>query len=230
MKHCPTMKQIVRKLAHKHAIHLDQPGAALRLEMPGFDSLRIERLPNGAIRVAHVYQAEGFLVPEPDVCFFVDAEEKWIPINITQSITGYRVVAQMNGAFDTILRYNRQAQAELADFCEQWAQNLAEQQWLEEGQRYQLPENHRFELGQVLATPAALAALEQAGQTALEFINRHASGDWGTLPEEDAQANEDALTTGGRLLSAYLLNDHTKIWIISEWDRSATTVLLPSDY
>jgi len=56
------------------------------------------------------------------------------------------------------------------------------------------------------------------------------SGDWGTLPTEDVQANEEAVERSGRILSAYHLSDGTKIWVISEWDRSATTLLLPADY
>lgn len=230
MKTCPKMKKIISKLASKHAINLDEPSVLLRLEMPGFDQLRIEHLPNGCISVAHVYQVEGFLVPEPDVCFFIGQQGEWIPVNITQSLTGYRNVAQLNDTSDAILRYSRQAQAELANFCEQWAANLVDQQWLENATPYQLPEHHLFDLGQIVATPGALEALKKTGQTADEFISRHVSGDWGTLPAEDVQANEEAVKSSGRLLSAYYLNDSTKIWLITEWDRSATTLLLPNEY
>jgi len=87
-----------------------------------------------------------------------------------------------------------------------------------------------FPLGQVVATPAALAALDKNGQSAGEFIDRHSKADWGVVPEEDWKANDEALKIGERLFSAYSLKDNTKIWIISERDRSATTVLLPEDY
>ncbi|VGO13410.1 hypothetical protein PDESU_01967 [Pontiella desulfatans] len=87
-----------------------------------------------------------------------------------------------------------------------------------------------FELGQVVATPGALAALENNGQSASEFIHRHQSGDWGDLCEEDKQANQEALESGDRILSAYRLEDGTRIWIITEADRSSSCVLLPSEY
>lgn len=59
---------------------------------------------------------------------------------------------------------------------------------------------------------------------------RHATGDWGGLDPADKRANDSALANGERLLSAYPLRDGTKVWIITEWDRSVTTLLLPSDY
>ena len=85
-------------------------------------------------------------------------------------------------------------------------------------------------LGQVVATPGALAALEAAGQNALELLARHARGDWGTVDSEDWAANDQALQDGSRILSAYLLNDGTSVWVITEADRSSTMVLLPEDY
>ena len=85
----------------------------------------------------------------------------------------------------------------------------------------------KFQLGQLLATPGAVEALQSAGQDALAFIRRHSSGDWGDLSCDDQQANEDALCHGGRIFSAYHTRLNTKLWIITEQDRSATTVLLP---
>ena len=90
--------------------------------------------------------------------------------------------------------------------------------------------NAKFPLGQTVATPGALAALASTGQSPLEFLDRHVQGDWGELSEEDRQENEFSLREGFRLLSAYRLNDGTKIWIITEADRSATTILLPEEY
>jgi hypothetical protein len=87
-----------------------------------------------------------------------------------------------------------------------------------------------FSLGQIVATPGALSALEKAGQSASQFLVRHALGDWGDLCVEDKQANAEALQEKLRLLSAYRLTDGTKIWVITEADRSVTTVLLPSEY
>lgn len=90
----------------------------------------------------------------------------------------------------------------------------------------------RFPLGQVVATPGALQALTDAGQTPQEFLTRHITGDWGDLGDEDRQENERSLKDGCRLLSAYLLRDQTKtkIWIITEADRSSTCLLLPEEY
>ena len=87
-----------------------------------------------------------------------------------------------------------------------------------------------FDLGQVVATPGALSALERAGESPFAYLARHVTGDWGDLVEEDRQENELALKSGFRLLSAYRLGDETKIWIITEHDRSVTTLLLPSEY
>ena len=88
----------------------------------------------------------------------------------------------------------------------------------------------RFPLGQMVATPGALEALSQNGQSAFEFIRRHQQGDWGCLCNEDKQENEYSVDKHLRIFSAYLLKDDTKIWIITEANRSATTVLLPSEY
>lgn len=88
----------------------------------------------------------------------------------------------------------------------------------------------RFPLGRFVATPGSLIALSEAGQTPQEFVRRHQVGDWGDLDHEDREENERSLKIGCRLLSAYHLRDGTKIWIITEADRSATTLLLPSEY
>jgi hypothetical protein len=88
----------------------------------------------------------------------------------------------------------------------------------------------RFALGRTFITPGAEEALQIAGQTATEFLRRHMSGDWGELSDEDVKENEFSLKEGLRLLSAYRTGKGQKIWIITEADRSATTILLPSEY
>jgi hypothetical protein len=88
----------------------------------------------------------------------------------------------------------------------------------------------RFPLGQVVATPAALDALLAAGQTPDEFIARHHAGDWGEVGDDDRQSNNESVDDGGRLLSVYTLTTGVKLRVISEADRSATTLLLPEDY
>jgi glutamate 5-kinase len=87
-----------------------------------------------------------------------------------------------------------------------------------------------FPLGQVVATPGALTALLEAGQSPLVFLVRHVTGDWGELDAEDIQENEYSLQHGLRLFSAYKTAKDEKLWVITEWDRSVTTLLLPSEY
>ncbi len=88
----------------------------------------------------------------------------------------------------------------------------------------------KFALGQIVATPAALALLEAHHVSPLDLLARHVSGDWGELPAEDAALNDMALKSDGRLLSSYPIAPNTKVWVITEWDRSVTTVLRPEDY
>ncbi len=88
----------------------------------------------------------------------------------------------------------------------------------------------KFPVGRVVATPSALAALEQAGQHPIEFLDRHVTGDWGEVGQEDWAENEFSLREGFRLLSAYSTKDGEKLWIITERDRSVTTILLPGEY
>jgi hypothetical protein len=88
----------------------------------------------------------------------------------------------------------------------------------------------KFELGHIVATPAALEALAASGQEAAFFLAKHHRGDWGDVDNNDKQANEQALRDEGRIFSAYKTLKGVKIWIITEADRSATTILLPEDY
>ena len=87
-----------------------------------------------------------------------------------------------------------------------------------------------FRLGQVVATPGALSALERAGNTPQTFLERHMCGDWGDLDEEDQQENALSLEHGFRLLSAYQTTAGEKLWVITEANREITTILLPEEY
>ena len=89
-------------------------------------------------------------------------------------------------------------------------------------------------LGQIVATPAALETLAQAGCPPTILLSRHASGDWGDISREDAAHNQAALSDGSRILSSYTIRDQS-IWIITEardatGKRPATTILLPEEY
>ena len=87
-----------------------------------------------------------------------------------------------------------------------------------------------FSLGQTVMT-RGIAELVNSGQlNPLIYLRRHAQGDWGDLSHDDKASNNQALKTGDRLLSCFKVTDSLKIYIITEWDRSATTVLLPSEY
>jgi hypothetical protein len=100
---------------------------------------------------------------------------------------------------------------------------LSEVQALERGER-------KFPLGQLVATPGAAEAFTRTNQEPTESLRRHWRGDWGEVDAHDRQENDISLAQGYRLLSVYTLQDGTRIWVITEADRSATTILLPSEY
>jgi len=87
-----------------------------------------------------------------------------------------------------------------------------------------------FRLGQIVATPSALQALERAGEAPQKFLERHVCGDWGDLDEEDRQENALSLEHSFRLLSAYQTTAGEKLWVITEANRTLTTILLPDEY
>jgi hypothetical protein len=87
-----------------------------------------------------------------------------------------------------------------------------------------------FDLGHLVATPGALLALRRTHTPAWDLLKRHITGDWGELDAADVAENELSLREGFRLLSAYRLADGTKTWVITEADRSVTTILLPDEY
>lgn len=113
---------------------------------------------------------------------------------------------------------------------------------MQEGQETQKPGTARsseakrnerkplFLLGRVVGTPGAIEALGRAGQEAAELLVRHVTGDWDNLPKEDREENERSVDKGLWVFSAYELSTGVKIWVITEWDRSVTTLLLPQEY
>lgn len=90
----------------------------------------------------------------------------------------------------------------------------------------------KFSPGQIVATPGALAAMEEHRCPPLSLLARHLSGDWGVIPVEDAQLNDKALSSGGRLLSSYLIGPEVRIWLITDQCEAGniSTYLLPSEY
>ena len=85
-----------------------------------------------------------------------------------------------------------------------------------------------FETGQIVATPGALSLAEQ-GVDLLDYLIRHVQGDWGDLCEEDKAENQFSIKNGYRIMSSYT-TPYGKLWVITEADRSATTLLLPEEY
>jgi hypothetical protein len=88
-----------------------------------------------------------------------------------------------------------------------------------------------FNHGRIVATPGAIELLQEYNESSTPYLFRHLTGDWGDIPEEDRGLNEEAIEMGYRIMSVYKIRDHRPpIWIITEADRSATTILLPEDY
>lgn len=86
-----------------------------------------------------------------------------------------------------------------------------------------------FPLGRTVATRGVMALMQEGRVNPAELLARHESGDWGDLDAEDVRANEQAVTNGDRILSAYYV-DTEKYYVVTEFDRSYTTVLLASEY
>ena len=88
----------------------------------------------------------------------------------------------------------------------------------------------RFPLGRIVATPGALAVLGTYPQEAFTFLLRHQSGDWGDVDQADRCENDLSVARGFRILSAYTTRTGVRVWVITEADRLATTLLLPEEY
>ena len=94
----------------------------------------------------------------------------------------------------------------------------------------EISSNVLFKLGRLLITPGALEALQGSGESPWSFLARHIAGDWGDLSAGDKQMNEQAVEDGSRILSAYTTSNGHRLWVITEADRSATTILRPEEY
>ncbi|MFQ5858413.1 MAG: hypothetical protein ACE5LU_22660 [Anaerolineae bacterium] len=136
MKTCPRMQKIVTKLAKKHGLDLTADQAHLRLDMPSFDRLVIEKVGKYQVSVAHYFEQHGDLVADPEIVFFTGYKE-WVPIEITQVISGWRQVAKLSKDGKNIAGFNRRAQADVAMFAETWARNIESQGWLERGKKWE---------------------------------------------------------------------------------------------
>jgi hypothetical protein len=232
MENSLAMQKVITPLAQKHGLDLALPSAHLRLEMKGYDRLVIEKIAPKLISVAHYFEQHGILIADPEMVFYTGQAE-WVPLGIQQVIGGYRAVAELHSEQDQLTLVDEAGQFQLAEFARMWVSNIKNQGWLQQARKGALVvpnTERRFGLGRLLTTPGAQAALTSAGQKSFEFFARHQAGDWGDLCEEDKQLNDDSVNTHGRIFSAYHLNSGVKVWVITEADRRATTILLPDEY
>ena len=88
----------------------------------------------------------------------------------------------------------------------------------------------RFRAGQLVMTAGVNDLVKRGALNPVPYLRRHLDGDWGDLCDEDRRSNDAALKNGDRLFSSYRITPDLKLWIITEWDRSVTTLLLPSEY
>lgn len=227
MKPSNQMQVIITALATKHGVDLQAVDAELKLTLSGYMPLVIRHIDVNRVSVYHYYIAHGDVVPDPQIIFWT-TKEGWYPIAVTQLLNGHRVYAELNEASTAVVRVEPHAQADLAAFADLWATNLQEQGWLEQGE-LMLPA--LFRLGEVALTHGAYAALAAAGIDPQHIIQRHMTGDWAEMNEHDRQLNQTAVASGeDRIFSAYTLPNGVKIWVITEGDRSYTTLLLPTEY
>ncbi len=129
MKTSPEIQKIITTLGHRHGIDFKHPGAYMRLEMDGFNGISIENIGTNLLSVAHYFDQEGDLVADPDVVFFTGYAE-WVPISIQNQFC-FSEAAVVHDDHTGLKGIYVQRQAELADFCWQWAKNLRAQGWLQ---------------------------------------------------------------------------------------------------
>ena len=133
MQTSPKMMQVVQQIGDKFGIDFSQPESHIRLDMPHMDRLCIENIGYGRISVAHYYELHGDLVAEPDVVFFTRYDIGWVPVGITQSMTGAVSYVKWSEDGLDIEVTNVGGQEDLAVFCQTWATNILSQGWLERG-------------------------------------------------------------------------------------------------
>ena len=130
MKTAASMQKIIIAITEKHALDLNAIESYLRLEQPSLTPLVIEKIGKHLVSVAHYYKQNGDMMADPDIVFFTGYRE-WVPIQITQAHLGFTNAAELSPDGTTIKSFKPQAQAELADFCIVWANNLHAQNWLD---------------------------------------------------------------------------------------------------
>lgn len=223
MKVSKLMEQTIKQLTEKHGIDLTAPEAYLHLSLASYMPLAVYNLGLSKVSVMHINRGR---MTDPEIIFWTDDAAGWVAIEVTQTIGGHRVYGELDDTNTALHVLDDKLQASLTSFAEIWAQNIIDQGWFAGAEKTQ----ERFPLGRIVATPGALLALSQTGLSIWKFLDQHARGDWGELEEFDLRQNENALEAGGRLLSRYVLPNSSTLYLITEWDRSVTTLLLPAEY
>jgi hypothetical protein len=146
VKTCERMQRIIGEIAAKHGLDLEAPEAHLRLEMPPYEPLVIEKVGRHLVSVAHYYCQNGDAIADPDVVFFTGYSE-WVPVEVTLPPPGgYRVYARVSPDGAEITEVDLRGQAELARFVERlWAHNLDGQGWVEGGEPRAARDVSRYE-------------------------------------------------------------------------------------
>jgi hypothetical protein len=142
MKTSRKMQAVITQLAQKHGLDLTAAEGYLRLDMPGFDRLVIEKIGESLVKVAHYYEPaspadkqHGHLMADPEMAFFM-AHTLWVPFEIRQVIGGQRVYARPTPDGQGIVLIDPKRQEDIADFAEIWASNIETQGWLENGVKW----------------------------------------------------------------------------------------------
>lgn len=134
MKSAPRMQRIISEIAAKHGLDLAAAEAHLRLTMPNYDRLVIEKIGPKQVSVAHYFEQHGDLIADPDIVFFMD-EAGWIPIEISQ-VFGYQRVAFLRADGERIIAALPDDQLAVAVFADDWAESLRAAKWLEDGEAH----------------------------------------------------------------------------------------------
>lgn len=135
MRHAIELQQIIKEIAEKHGLDLTAPEAHLKLTMPNFDPLVIEKIGKNQISVAHYFVQEGDMMADPDLVLFT-GYIAWVPTEITQAPFGiYNKVAWLTDDGRQVDRFLPTSQAALADFANEFGRQIRANGWLEHGQR-----------------------------------------------------------------------------------------------
>ena len=227
MKQSQQMQSIIEALTAKNGIDLTAADAYLKLTLPHYMPLVIRNDGLQLVSVYHSFMQNGDVLPDPQIIFWVH-QGQWYPVEVTQILGGHRSYAWLSEDGTQVLSFNQGAQADLASFAQLWAQNIQDQGWLERGQRVQ---KALFALGRVFMTTGAKETLAAAGVDPQALLQRHAGGDWSEMDEHDCILNQRAVQSGeDRVFSSYTLASDVTVWVITEANRSSTTLLLPREY